>query len=126
MHLGHDKEQTEKRYAKVTSAMITARKKAKSGLSAIDEYIFTDGEGNIASEIEQEVGRTIFANWALRNPSGFTYEIQNGELTPIFLVSEEQYNEIITECPEHVERRSDGTEWFEADDGFYVLLRLRR
>lgn len=126
MHLGHDKEQTQKRYAKVTSAMITAKKKAKSGLSAIDEIEFVNEEGNAASEIEQEIARTIITNWALRNPTGFTYEIKDGELTPILLVSEEQYKEIKTECPEHVEKRSDGTEWFEADDGFYVLLRLKR
>jgi len=126
MHLGHDKEQTQKRYAKVTSAMITAKKKAKSGLCAIDEFEFTDEKGNIASGIEQEIARKIITDWALQNPSGFTYEIQDGVLTPIFLVSEEQYQEIKTECPEHVEKRSDGTEWFEADDGFYVLLRLKR
>lgn len=106
--------------------MITAKKKAKSGLSAIDEIEFVNEEGNAASEIEQEIARTIITNWALRNPTGFTYEIKDGELTPILLVSEEQYKEIKTECPEHVEKRSDGTEWFEADDGFYVLLRLKR
>jgi len=126
MHLGHDKEQTQKRYAKVTSAMITAKQKAKRGLAAIDEYEFKDDEGNACTDIEQEIGRILLTNMALNKPDQFTYEIRNGELTLVFLPSEEQYQEIKKECPEHLEKREDGSEWMELDDGHWVLLRLQR
>jgi integrase len=126
MHLGHDKEQTQKRYAKVTSAMITAKQKAKRGLAAIDEYEFKDDQGNTCSDIEQEIGRILLTNLALKKPDQFTYEIRNGELTPIFLLSKEQYQEFRKGCPEHIEMREDGTEWMDIGDGLYVLLRFQR
>ncbi len=125
MHLGHDQEQTQKRYAKVTSAMISAKQKSKTGLAAIDEYVFKDENGNPSSEIGQEIGKILLTQWALKRPDSFTYEITNGELAPIMLLSKEDYETIKEECPKEIELRDDGSEWFVIEDDFKMLMRFK-
>ena len=92
LHLGHSKEETEQRYAKVTSAMITAKKKSQTGLSAIDTYIFRDPEGNPLPEEKQAVARQQVTELGLTNADQFTYEVVDGAMRLVLLLPEEEYN----------------------------------
>jgi len=80
MHLGHDQEQTQKRYAKVTSAMISARHKAKDGLSAIDTFIFRDQDGTPYPESKQQFYRDQYVRLVLNNPSTLEYDLKQNRL----------------------------------------------
>ena len=119
MHLGHDQEQTQKRYAKVTSAMITAKKKAKTGLAAIDNYAFRDLKGEDMHEDAQEVLRSLFVRSALQNPDHMTYEIINGEPTMVLLLSDEDY----ADAKRGFEDQGD---LYQLRDGTKIMLRCRR
>jgi len=119
MHLGHDKEQTQKRYAKVTSAMISAKRKAKSGLAAVDNYVFRDTEGNPRSPKENETLQSLFVETMLRNPEYVTYEIIENEPALVLLLSEQEY----AEAHQGIENQGD---LYKLNDGTRVMLRCKR
>ncbi len=119
MHLGHDKEQTQKRYAKVTSAMITAKQEAKRGLAAIDNYSFKDTKGKNRTANTQDELRSLFVRSALQYPDYITYEIVNGEPVMVLLLSEEEYSE----AKKDFEDQGDS---YQLLDGTKFMLRCRR
>jgi integrase len=119
MHLGHDKEQTQKRYAKVTSAMISAKRKATSGLAAVDNYVFRDTEGNPRSPKDQEGLQSLFVETMLRHPEYVTYEIIENEPALVLLLSEKEYEEAF----EGIENKGD---LYKLNDGTKVMLRCKR
>jgi len=118
LHLGHSKEETEKRYAKVTSAMITAKQKSKTGLSAIDTYSFNDSDGNRLPEELQKVARTLVAESGMNHPDQFSYEVVDGLLKLVLLLPEEEYKLAKQGIPEE-----EWSDLLQLQDGTQVLLR---
>lgn len=80
LFLGHDPEQTQKRYSKVTSSMVNAKKKKTIGPDALDSIELKDADGNPAPEWQQEWIRDRIASASLESPDKFEYNIVNGQL----------------------------------------------
>ena len=118
LHLGHSKEETEQRYAKVTSAMITAKKKSKTGLSAIDTYIFKDKEGNPLPKELQAATRHLIAELGLSNPDQVTYEMVDGVLRLVLLLPKDEYDLAKEGIPEE-----NWSDLLQLREGTQVLLR---
>ena len=80
LFLGHDSDQTQKRYSKVTSSMVSAKKDKKTGFDAIDSYVFKDKYGNPEADEIQESKRKTLVDLVLKYPNSWSVDIQDGKL----------------------------------------------
>jgi hypothetical protein len=99
--------------------MISAKRKATSGLAAVDNYVFRDTEGNPRSPKDQEGLQSLFVETMLRHPEYVTYEIIENEPALVLLLSEKEYEEAF----EGIENKGD---LYKLNDGTKVMLRCKR
>ena len=79
LFLGHDTEQTQKRYSKATSSMLSARKDKKSGIDSMDTFKFIDSNDPKDEEKNQRL-RKQYTEMLLNNPETVQGDIKDGKL----------------------------------------------